>query len=87
MLTVPLKGDSFDTAKVGLGTSWDGGYTNDVDVDLARDSTALSFPLAESVGDGSRTKGGKCASSSSGRYCLARLGVDVRLFMTFCPGV
>jgi hypothetical protein len=72
--SVPRKGevDLFVlTATVVLGRSDEGGYTNDVDVDLARDSVAFSFPLLE-VGDdeiGSMTEGGNCNTSSSGRYC------------------
>lgn len=59
----------------------------DVDVERARVSVALSsFVFAE--GDsGSTIDGGSINSSSSGKYCLARLGVDVLLLSTFLPGV
>lgn len=90
---VPLKGDSDlldPTATVALGSNDEGGWTSDVEVDRPRDSTAFSLPLAvgeiDEIGSNS-AEGGNCNSSSSGRYCLARLGVDVRLFITFRPGV
>jgi len=90
MLMVPLNGDGdlLGTATVALGRSDEGGWTIEVEVDRPRDSTAFSLPLL--VGEaavGSSTEGGNCNSSSSGRYCLARLGVDVRLFITLRPGV
>ena len=72
--SVPRKGDVdlfVLTATVALGRSDDGGYTNEVDVDLARDSVAFSLPLPEVGGDeiGSTTEGGSCNTSSSGKYC------------------
>jgi hypothetical protein len=64
----------------------------DVEVDRALVSVALSLPLffvdkGDEACSTLKLEGGSINSSSSGIYDLARLGVDVRLFSMFLPGV